>query len=193
MNEYKIKEFNLPDIDGISKNSLEIHLGLYAGYVKNFNEHISKLPENAKDNTILSALTRRLSFELAGIKNHELFFEALTGGAKEINTSSNLNKCIKENYGDVSMLKDCIKKTAMVMRGIGWVAVVYDKEKNALHTYFITDHENSAVSLPAILMLDMWEHAYMVDYKPAEKEKYVDAYLNAINWSVIEKNFDEAC
>ena len=76
------------------------------------------------------------------------------------------------------------------MRGIGWALALYDKETDLFHFVWVCDHELGNVNLPALIAVDLWEHAYMIDRVPAEKEKYVTAYLNAINWQIIEKHFD---
>ena len=78
-------------------------------------------------------------------------------------------------------------------RGVGWAIVYYDPSVKTLHTVFVTDHElGQLAGLPIILALDIWEHAYMVDYVPAEKKNYMDAFFANLNWSVVEKRFDEA-
>ena len=79
------------------------------------------------------------------------------------------------------------------MRGIGWVVVYYDPERKTLITSFVTDHEvGQFAGLPVILALDLWEHAYMVDYVPADKKNYIDAFFENLNWSVVEKRFEDA-
>lgn len=194
MKQYQKKNFNIPNIKGISEKALEIHLGLYEGYVKNLNTHYSALKNSCGANEsatlIAPALTRRISFELAGVLNHEKYFEAIEGGAVQLTSGTSLETSIDENFGNIDTFKICIQKTAMLMRGIGWVLVVYDKNEKAFHIIWVSDHELGNVNLPIVIALDMWEHAYMVDYAPSEKKEYVDAYLNAINWNVIEKNFD---
>ena len=78
MTEYSAKEFSIPVIEGISPKTIEVHLGLYNGYVTNLNTHykkIKELKEQDPENTlVISALTRRITFELAGVRNHEHYF-----------------------------------------------------------------------------------------------------------------------
>ena len=193
MNEYKAKDYTFPAIEGISEKALAIHTGLYQGYVTNLNAHYKKLAEECKggdgNTLVVSALTRRIGFELAGIKNHELYFDALEGGAAECSTDSTFHSFVEKSFGSLAMFQDCIKKTALSMRGIGWALALYDKDMQAPHFVWVSDHELGNVNLPALLAVDMWEHSYMPDYAPADKGAYVDAYLNAVNWKFVEERF----
>ena len=77
------------------------------------------------------------------------------------------------------------------MRGIGWTILAYDPIGKTPHIYWVNDHElGQLAGLPVILALDMWEHAYMVDYVPAEKKNYIEAFLNNVNWKVSSNRFD---
>lgn len=196
MKTYSAKDFTIPPIEGISKKAIEVHLGLYDGYITNLNAHYEKIKESCEqdqENTlVISALTRRITFELAGVRNHEHYFGALEGGPSEYSESGAFAALIKEQFGSLESFKNCVTHTAAMMRGVGWVMVAYDKTREALHIYWIVDHELGNVNLPTILAIDMWEHAYMIDYLPADKGNYVSAYLQAINWKNIEKQFDIA-
>ena len=96
MKHYEPKHYTIPEIDGISQKTMEIHLGLYKGYVTNLNTHYNTIADLCKDGnadmTAVSALTRRISFELAGVKNHELYFSALEHGATPHTENSALHK-----------------------------------------------------------------------------------------------------
>ena len=79
-----------------------------------------------------------------------------------------------------------------MMRGIGWSVLYADPLHNTLHTAWVADHELGQLGgLPIILAMDMWEHAFMVDYLPAEKKQYIEAFLKNVHWGVAEKRFDE--
>ena len=194
MKEYTPKEFSIPELEGISKKTIEVHLGLYAGYVTNINTQYQKIKETCErdkeDTAIISALTRRIPFELAGIRNHEHYFGALEGGTTEPSGSGAFSSSIQSQFGSFDSFKQAVQHTAAVMRGIGWVMVAYDSTRSMLHIYWIVDHELGNVNLPTVLAIDMWEHAYMIDYLPADKGNYVSAYLNAVNWQYIEKQFE---
>lgn len=193
MEKYTAKEFAIPAIEGISREAIDVHLGLYQGYVSNLNAHYEQIErlrkDNPEDTMLVSALTRRIVFELAGVKNHDVYFGNLVGGAMDCPADSPLHAQIQKQYGSCDTFKQHIHDTAAMMRGIGWTLVLYDKEQSAFHIVWVTDHELGNVNLPAVIALDMWEHAYMVDYRPATKKSYINAYLNALNWRVIADRF----
>lgn len=192
---YSTKTFNLPVLEGISEKQIKVHLALYEGYVKHTNligEKIQALKEaDAEGNAYLIAeLRRRFAFEFDGMRMHEYYFEQFEGekgGSRE----SALAKAAEEKYGSGENFIAHIKEVAG-SRGIGWVVVYADPRAGTLHTTFVADHElGQLAGLPIILALDLWEHAFMVDYVPAEKRSYIDAFLANLNWSVVEKRFED--
>ena len=188
---YKKQEFNIPSLKGLSEKQIEVHLGLYAGYVKHVNLIAEKLREGAegKDTYTSAELRRRFAFEFDGMRMHENYFEQLEGGNAELDGGGALAKAVSTKYGDVSGFLDHIKEVAGT-RGIGWVTVYYDDKARTIHTVFVGDHELGHLSgLSVLFALDMWEHAFMVDYIPSEKAKYVDAFLANTNWTVAEDRF----
>ena len=193
---YPTKTFDLPVLTGLSEKQIKVHLALYEGYVKHVNlimEKIKALKEaDAEGNAYLIAeLRRRFAFEFDGMRMHEHYFEQFEGGATAVNQNSSLASAAAEKYGDQGLVAH-IKEVAG-SRGIGWVVVYSDPVANTLHTTFVNDHElGQLAGLPVILALDLWEHAFMVDYVPAEKKNYVEAFFANLNWSVVEKRFDEA-
>ena len=193
---YETKSFNLPALPGISERQIQVHLALYEGYVKHVNlimEKIKVLKDaDAEGNAyVVNELRRRLGFEFDGMRMHEYYFEQFEGGRVEMGDSA-LANAAAEKYGSAENLISHVKEVAGT-RGIGWVVVYADPRGNTLHTAFVNDHELGQLSgLPIMLALDLWEHAFMVDYVPAEKKNYVDSFLAAVNWSVVEKRFDEA-
>lgn len=194
MQEYQPKDFSLPTIAGISDKTIETHLGLYKGYVTNLNTQYQKIKELCQQGgdtmAAVSAITRRIPFELAGVVNHEQYFGALENGPAPMSASSALGSLVQEQFGSLDGLKQGIQQTAAAMRGIGWVIIAYDSTRKALHIYWTVDHELGNVNLPAVVALDMWEHSYMLDYLPSDKGKYVEAYIEAINWQYVEQRFD---
>ena len=190
MQKYEKKNFSIPEIKGISKETIDTHIGLYEGYVKNLNDHYEKFKDCGDDPLTTSAIARRLGFELAGVKNHEQYFAVLEKGPKELDKSSNLSTAIQNTFGSVENFLKAVKHEATIMRGIGWVIVTYDAKEKQFHMLWVSDHELGNVNLPSILAVDMWEHAYMIDYRPKDKVNYIDAYLNALNWDVISETFD---
>ncbi len=196
MNTYTPKTFNLPTLEGLSEKQIKVHIGLYEGYIKHVNLIAEKLSavrnsELELDPYIIAELRRRFAFEFDGMRMHEYYFDQLENGAQTLSPDSALAKSATEKYGSGEALIEHIKEVAGT-RGIGWVVVYYDTVLKTLHTTFVADHEVGQLSgLPIILAMDMWEHAFMVDYVPADKKNYVEAFLKNVNWSVIEKRFEE--
>ncbi len=195
---YTAKTFNLPTLPGISEKQVTVHLALYEGYVKHVNliaEQLQKARsgEITFDPYVAAELRRRFAFEFDGMRMHEYYFEQLEGGAVPQNADTSLAKSAAEKYGSYEGLVAHCKEVAGT-RGIGWVVVYADTRAGGLlHTVFVADHElGQLAGLPIILALDLWEHAFMVDYVPAEKKNYIDAFFENVNWSVVEKRFDDA-
>ncbi len=196
---YTAKTFSLPALPGLSEKQIKVHLGLYEGYVKNVNLLLETLKGYAAygdkategDKYAITELRRRFAFEFDGMRMHEYYFEQFEG-EKGGSPESALAKAAAEKYGSGEDFIKHIKEVAG-SRGIGWVVVYYDPRGKSLHTVFVGDHElGQLAGLPVLLALDMWEHAFMVDYVPAEKKNYVDAFFANLNWSVVEKRFDAA-
>lgn len=196
---YTARTFTLPELEGLSKKQIEVHLALYQGYVKNVNLIIETLKGYASygdkatdgDKLAISELRRRLGFEFDGMRMHEYYFEQFEG-TKGGNSESALAKAAEEKYGSGEKFLAHLKEVAGT-RGIGWVVTYYDTVGKTLHTAWVSDHELGQLSgLPIILAIDLWEHAYMVDYVPAEKMTYVDAFLKNVNWTVVEERFAKA-
>jgi superoxide dismutase, Fe-Mn family len=191
---YTARTFEIPELKGLSKKQLDVHLALYEGYVKHTNLILETIKElraaDAEKNAfVINELRRRMGFEFDGMRMHEYYFEQFEGGAQPADTTSPLKDLAEERYGDWDKFIAHIKEVAGT-RGIGWTVVYFDPAQRTLHTAWVADHElGQLAGLPIILAVDMWEHAYMVDYVPADKKKYVDAFLENLNWSVCEKRF----
>lgn len=191
---YTLKTFDLPVLTGLSEKQIKVHLALYEGYVKQVNLIMEKLVAVRErklelDPYIVAELRRRFAFEFDGMRMHEYYFEQLRRSEVGAPTeASGFAKAVAEKYGSHDDLITHIREVAGT-RGIGWV-VVY-KDAGTIHTVFVGDHEMGQLAgLPILLALDLWEHAYMVDYVPAEKKNYIDAFFANLNWSVVEKRFD---
>lgn len=196
---YEEKKFNLPEMVGLSKESVEAHLGLYAGYVKNFNGITalaselmkdSDLPAQAEKNAYaISELMRRRSFEFGGMRLHELYFAQWEDGIKEITKDSPLYTALSQGFGSVETAVTHIKKVGM-MRGPGWSILYWDPAvKQFLVGFSEQQHQGHFVTLPIILALDVWEHAYLLDYGTTGRAKYIDACFANYNWAVMEERF----
>jgi Fe-Mn family superoxide dismutase len=192
--EYQVRTFDLPTLEGISPKSVEEHLGLYTGYVKNFNTISQKLAEYAREGAeknahALSELIRRRSFEFGGMRLHELYFAQWEGGAKSLNPSSALAQALSRDYE--KYFEEYFSAIGL-MRGPGWALLYWDKGAGQFLAGFSGEqHQGHFVTLPIILALDVWEHAFILDYGAQGKAKYIDAFFKNLNWSVVEKRFSE--
>lgn len=192
---YQERAFDIPELAGISRKSIEEHLGLYAGYVKNFNAISSLLPEYAKDSEkhahALSELIRRRSFEFDGMRLHELYFSQFEGGAQSLDQNGALAQALTHDYLKAEHVVPYLTAIAL-MRGPGWAMLYWDKEAGQFLAGFVGEqHQGHFATLPIILALDVWEHAYLLDYGAQGKKSYIEAFFKNLNWSVIEQRFVE--
>lgn len=196
MKPYTAQTFDIPELTGISKKTIEEHLKLYAGYVKNANVIIEKIGEYMADTEknayVLGELQRRFSFEYNGIRNHEYYFSALVGGPHSLAADSKLKTQIEKQAPSFEAWMKGFETLALT-RGIGWAIMYWDKKSEQLiHGWTDEQHLGHLLGAQPILMLDMWEHSYYLDYTPAEKKKYVESYFANLNWETIEQNFVNA-
>jgi Fe-Mn family superoxide dismutase len=200
MEKFTELKFNIGELKGISAKNIEEHLKLYAGYVKNANAVVEKISSlsaeffgQGVDNSYLIAeLFRRFSFEYNGMRNHEIYFNSLSDGPKPLPENSELNKEMIKTCGGMEIFLKGFKNIAMT-RGVGWAVLWYDKkDKRLIASWVDEQHLGQLNGCEMILALDMWEHAYVYDYPTSEKKKYIEAFFENLNWSVIEENFKKA-
>lgn len=190
---YQAQTFDIPELKGISKHAIEEHLKLYAGYVKFTNTITEKIQEykldGEKNSYALSELQRRFGFEWNGMRNHEYFFKSLEGGTQALPAESELRKNLENEFGGFDAWLAAFTNIAMT-RGIGWAMMYYDPiAKKITHAWVDEHHVGQLCTLPIVLALDMWEHAFLFDFIPADKKKYIMAFFENLNWNVIEKNY----
>jgi Fe-Mn family superoxide dismutase len=192
---YKAKQFNLSGLTGISDETLEMHFKLYEGYVKETNKLTEKISEFLADGKVdqeempaYSELTRRLGFEYNGMVLHEYYF----GNMKRGNTGdperiSGFFKAAEQSFGSYDIWKADFMGVGK-MRGVGW-AICYENPANKrLSNHWISLHETGNVAgFNPVLVMDVWEHAYLLDYKPADRPKYIEAFFSNIDWHAIEQ------
>ncbi len=194
MHTYTPQQFLLPELTGLSQKQITAHLGLYEGYVKHVNilrAQIQDLTETDAEKYAYAIMEvrRRLGFEFNGMRMHEYYFLQFEGGAQPLDTESPLAQAVTEKYGSVDAFITHFTQVGM-MRGIGWSVLYADPLHNTLHTAWVADHELGQLGgLPIILAMDMWEHAFMVDYLPAEKKQYIEAFLANVHWALPERRF----
>ena len=187
---YEPKTFAIPELTGISRETIDLHLGLYAGYVKHVNvihDKIAEMKQDAEKNAFaLGEVQRRLGFEFGGMKNHEAYFEQFVGGAQSL-PESDLKTMLETQFGSMGAFLAQFKAIAMT-RGVGWAMLYFDRDAKQLVTTWVDEqHLGQLPNVDIVLALDMWEHSYLRDYLPTEKTAYVEAFFSNLNWEVVTK------
>jgi Fe-Mn family superoxide dismutase len=191
---YKPRQWNLSGLKGISDKTLEMHFKLYEGYVKETNHLTEKIAEILADGKVdqeempaYSELTRRLGFEYNGMVLHEYYFGNMKRqGAGDPAKDSNFIKAAEESFGSYNIWKADFVGIGK-MRGVGWAMCYQNPANGRLSNHWITLHETGNVSgFTPVLVMDVWEHAFLLDYKPAERPKYIEAFFTNIDWDAVE-------
>jgi Fe-Mn family superoxide dismutase len=189
MKKFTERKFNIPDLKGISKKTIEEHLKLYAGYVANLNL-IHEIVENQNNPEYARREAyRRQGFEFGGMRNHEFYFSHFEGGPKTLSSDSDVYKKIVEWTGSFDSFLQIFKNLATT-RGVGWAMLGYDKATDQLIQYWVDEqHLGQLPCVDILLALDMWEHSFVADYQPSGKKAYVEDFFANINWETVEGNF----
>lgn len=193
MRQYQVKVFDLTNLNGLSNLQIEIHLELYAGYVRNtnaLNEQLAELVRDGKAGTpAYSELTRRLGFEYNGMRLHELYFENLSSKPTAPGSDHALYVELGHHFRSFDAWRRDFVRVAS-MRGVGWAILYQDPETARLSNHWITLHEHGhPAGFRPLLVMDVWEHAFLVDYKPTERGRYIDAFFANVNWPAVEERF----
>lgn len=197
---YKAKRFNLSGLHGISDQTLEMHLKLYEGYVTETNRLTEKIWDFLKDGKVdqeempaYSELTRRLGFEYNGVVLHEYYFENMTkSGSPDPRKGSAFYKAAEAGFGGYDIWKADFMSIGK-MRGVGWAICYHDPKRSRLTNHWVTLHEiGNVAGFDPVLVMDVWEHAFLLDYKPAERPKYIEAFFANIDWDSVENRLKSA-
>ncbi len=186
---YTAKDYaNLIGMEGFSETLLKNHFTLYQGYVTNTNKVLDLLDQMLKADKAgtpeFAELKRRLGWEFNGMRLHEYYFENL-GGKAPIDKNGKPAKKMEADFGSYETWEKDFKATG-AMRGIGWVVLYQDMQSGKLINFWINEHD---VSHPAgcnpLLIMDVFEHAFMLDYG-LKRADYIAAFFKNINWSSVE-------
>ncbi len=189
----KLKASPLPDrllkLNGISARTIKEHYKLYEGYVSKANETRAKLEQIdlAKGNATYSeirALKRGESYALNGAKLHELYFSELGGKGK---TDRDIKKGIENQYGTFERFMSEFRGSGL--SGRGWAVLGFDPEQDEFLIYITDDqHDGHVIQCIPILPMDVFEHAYYIDYGTSRGE-YIDAFFKNLDWAVINQRY----
>ena len=174
MDSYKARQFNLSNLKGrISE------------FVKGGKVDQDEFAE-------YSELNRRLGFEYNGMVLHEYYFDNLKtgGGTGDPNNTSVFRKSAEQSFGSYDVWKAEFVGIGK-MRGVGWAICYQNPVNGALSNHWITLHETGNVDgFTPVLVMDVWEHAFILDYKPADRPKYIEAFFSNIDWNVVERRLN---
>ena len=186
---YTAKDYkSLIGTKGFSDTLLNNHFTLYQGYVTNTNKVLDTLAAMLKDGKVgtpeYAELKRRLGWEFNGMRLHELYFENL-GGKAPLNKSGKLGKKLAEEFGSYENWEKDFRGTG-TMRGVGWTILYQDNLTGKLINQWINEHDTGhPAGCTPILVLDVFEHAFMIDYG-LKRADYIEAFFNNINWGAAE-------
>ena len=178
------------DIKVINREQFEAHMRLYEGYVTNINKVDAELlhgnAQRDQSNTTFSyyrELKRGETFALNGVILHELYFENIGGNTAKPQPTT--REMLENDFGNIQNWQADFIATAKASRG--WAVLSYDQRSQRLRNISLDAHDvgNIAYSAP-ILVLDMYEHAYFLQYAD-KKADYINNFMNNINWNVIEE------
>lgn len=189
---YKPQVFNFNTVDGISKKQLDEHYKLYVGYINKFAEinNLLKDKENYENPSAtyskLRSLKKGESFSLNGIILHQLYFSNITG--KKTKIYGKILDMINRDFGSYNNFVEMFTNTGLSMRG--WVVLIQGEYNGKLRIIGQDSHDDGPVyNGNPILVLDVYEHAYMIDFGIDRKE-YIKIFFENINWDVVNKRLN---
>ncbi len=195
-------KYTLPDLSydygalepNISGRIMELHHDKHhLAYVNGANSALDALAEarDKNDLSMVNKFQKDLAFNLAGHVNHTVFWKNMSpeGGDKPV---GELAAAIDEFFGSFDAFRAHFTASALGIQGSGWAILVWDILGQKLIIEQLYDHQgNLAVGSIPLLMLDMWEHAFYLDYQNVKPE-YVKAFWNIVNWADVQARFNEA-
>ena len=197
-----MSKYTLPDLTydygslepNISGKIMELHHDKHhLAYVNGANSALDNLAEAREKNdlTMVNKFQKDLAFNLAGHVNHTVFWKNMSpeGGDKP---TGDLAAAIDEYFGSFDAFRAHFTASALGIQGSGWSILVWDILGQKLIIEQLYDHQgNLSVGSIPLLMLDMWEHAFYLDYQNVKPE-YVKAFWNIVNWADVQARFLEA-
>ncbi|MCU0632599.1 MAG: superoxide dismutase [Methanolinea sp.] len=181
---------------GISEEQLRIHhTKHHQGYVNGVNAIYEKLDKAQQEGSSpdLKATLKELSFHLGGFLLHTLYWENMApagkgGGAPR----GTLATCIEKEFGSFERFKKDFTTAANSVEGSGWAALTYCQKTGRLLLMQIEKHNVHVYpSFPLLMVVDVWEHAYYIDYKN-DRAKYLENFWSIVNWNTVNARLEKA-
>ena len=194
--------YTLPDLaydysalaPSISGEIMELHHSKHhATYVKGANTALEQLAEARESGNLanVNKLEKDLAFNLGGHVNHSIFWTNLSpnGGGQ---ATGSLATAIDEQFGSFDKFVAQFTAVALGVQGSGWAVLAYDVLGEQLAIVQLFDQQgNVPFGLVPLLMLDVWEHAYYLDYRNVRAD-YIKAFWNIADWNNVQQRFDAA-
>ncbi len=181
--------FDATKLKGISEKLIKSHWeNNYSGAVKALNAVEQRLAAMMKEKDLpayfYGNLKREELIRTGSIVLHEHYFANLGGNGK---ADGNALKLIEKWFGGYEQWENEFKRTANGLSGgSGWTILAFNEQTQALHNYWAADHAHNAPFSRPLLVLDMYEHAYHIDYGAAAA-KYIDAFMQNVNWEEVNR------
>jgi superoxide dismutase, Fe-Mn family len=178
----------------ISLDQLKIHHQKHhQAYVDNANNLLKKLDEArlADQKIDVKAISKELSFNIAGHVLHKIFWESLAPAVSRQDEPMGMLKAeIERNFGSLDRFKREFSQAANSTEGSGWAALTYDHTTKRLLIVQIEKHNVNAIpKFPILMVLDVWEHAYYLDYEN-ERAKFTEAFWKILNWVEVNRKLE---
>lgn len=188
---FESKKFeHLNGLEGFSDTMLKNHFTLYEGYVANTNKVLEILEKTEATAPEFAELKRRFSWEFDGMRLHELYFENMMKGGSVLEVQTELGKKITEQFGSIENWEKNFRAVG-AMRGIGWVILYFDTDSGKMFNVWINEHDGGHLAgCVPILVMDVFEHAYMTDYE-IKRVAYIDAFVKNICWHVAGARYSQ--
>jgi len=178
----------------ISGEIMELHHDKHhATYVKGINTAVDQLSEmrDKEEFTFLGTLEKNLAFHLGGHVNHSVFWTNMSpdGGDKPV---GDLAARIDADFGSFDKFRAQFEANALGVQGAGWSVLTWDMVAQKLYIVQHFDHQgNVPICMVPLLMLDMWEHSYYLQYKN-DKATFVKQWWNIVSWADVQARFEKA-
>jgi Fe-Mn family superoxide dismutase len=197
--KYQEQRFDqLKRLDGISDGQIAEHLTLYGGYVRQVNAlnvELAALRAQGRASgrdTEFAELTRRLGFEYNGMILHEYYFSNLRPAADPAPPAgSGIVPALAQSFGSWEQWRMDFHAVG-TLRGVGWVMLCQDPVTSRLSNHWVTLHQEGVpAGFKPLLVMDVWEHAFMRDYHATERVKYIEAFFRNVDWNMVDRRLHE--
>jgi Fe-Mn family superoxide dismutase len=190
---YPAREYSLYELEGFSSRAVAVHLALYRAHVETVNrlltaKAVEQLDGKRNREPSAARVANDFAFEYNGMVLHELFFEGLTSALGTYpRPDGAFARAAERSFGNLEAWKKDLRALAATPRP-GWALCVLDRSTRRVFNVWIDLHE---LGLPAhtepVLVIDLWEHAWIGDFEPGERDDYVELMLTQTDWDVVEK------